>query len=178
MTRSSPRRLLEKRRTHGRSVAVTLLLCAASLLSACSGIKTYENSLNKNLHVHTVTDSGSWFSRVHADVDIHRVGEDCGIDYEGTVQLTGPATEIGIPPNRRSYLVFVFSSYSVFRNRSGTITYETMMKPRPHHQYDVAVRYKNDLYHVVIHEIPLDRSASRELDRLGLNSCRSSSDRK
>src|SRR5580765_3241174 len=177
MTRFSPRRLLDKRCTHGRSVAVTLLLCAASLLSACSGIKTYENSLNKNLHVHTATDSGSWFSRVRAAVDIHRVGNDCAIDYEGTVQLTGPVAEIGIPPDRRSYLVFVFNTYSFFYNRSGTITYETLIKPRLHHQYDVAVSYKNDLYHVMIREVPPDRSASRELNRLALNSCRSSSDR-
>ena len=178
MTRVPLPRLPEKRRAHGKRVAVGLLFCAATLLSACSGIKTYENSLNKNLHVHTATDSGSWFSRVRAAVDIHRVGEDCAIDYEGTVQLTGPETEIGIPPDRRSYLVFVFNSSSLFSNRNGTITYETLMKPRPHHHYDVAVSYKNDLYHVMIREVPPDRSASRELDRLALSSCRSSSDRK
>lgn len=178
MTRCPPHRLPEKRRTHGRSLAVGLLFCAVSLLSACSGIKTYENSLNKNLHVHTATDSGSWFSRVRAAVDIHRVREDCAIDYEGTVQLTEPATEIGIPPNRRSYLAFVFSSYSFFSNRSGTITYETLIKPRSNHQYDVAANYKNDMYHVVIREIPPDRSAGRELDRLALSDCQSSSGRK
>jgi len=171
-------RLPEKRRAHGKRVAVGLLFCAASLLSACSGIKTYENSLDKNLHVHTATDSGSWFSRVRAAVDIHRVGVDCAIDYEGTVQLTGSATEIGIQPGRRSYLVFVFNSFSFFSNRSGTITYETLIKPRSNHHYDVVVSYKNDLYHVMIREIPPDRSASRELAPLALNSCRSSSDRK
>lgn len=167
-----PHRLPEKRRAHGRSVAAGLLFCVASLLSACSGIKPYENSLNKNLHVHTATDSGSWFSRVRAAVDIHRVGEDCAIDYEGTVQLTGPETEIGIPPDRRSYLVFVFNSSSLFSNRSGTITYETLIKPRSNHQYDVAVSYKNDLYRVVIRETPPSRSPGRELDRLALRSCR------
>jgi hypothetical protein len=178
MTRFPPHRLPEKRRTHCRRVAVRLLFCAATLLSACSGIKTYENSLDKNLHVHTATDSGSWFSRVRAAVDIHRVGEDCALDYEGTVQLTGPATEIGMPQNRRSYLVFVFSSSSFFPNRSGTITYETLINPRPHHHYDTAVTHKNDMYNVVIREIPTDRSAGRELDRLMLSACRSSSDRK
>lgn len=178
MRRFSPHRLLEKRRTYGKSVAVTLLLCAASLLSACSGIKTYENNLNKNLHVHTATDSGSWFSRVRTAIDIHRVGENCAINYEGTVQLTGSATEIGIPTDRRSYLVFVFNSFSFFSNRSGTITYETLMKPRSNHHYDVAASYKNDMYHVVVREIPPDRSAGRELDQLTLSACRSSSGRK
>jgi len=102
MTCFTPCRLPERRRTHGKRMAVGLLFCAASLLSACSGIKTYENSLNKNLHVQAATDSGSWFSCVRAAVDIHRVGEDCVIDYEGTVQLTGRAAEIGIPADRWS----------------------------------------------------------------------------
>jgi hypothetical protein len=74
--------------------------------------------------------------------------------------------------------VFVFNSFSFFSNRSGTITYETLIKSRSNHQYDVAASYKNDMYHVVIREIPPDRSASRELDRLALSACRSSSGRK
>jgi hypothetical protein len=178
MTRFPLPHLPEKRRPHGKRVAVGLLFCAASLLSACSGIKTYENNLNKNLHVHTATDPGSWFSRVRTAVDIHRVGEDCAIDYEGTVQLTGSPTEIGIPTDRRSYLAFVFNSFPFFSNRSGTITYETLMKPRSNHHYDVAASYKNDMYHVVVREIPPDRSAGRELDQLTLSACRSSSGRK
>ena len=114
VTSLPPHRVLEKWCTHGRSEAVGLMFCAASLLllPACSGIKTYENSLNKNLHVHTATDSGLWFSRLRAAVEIHRVGEDCVLDYEGTVQLADPKIDIGIPPQRWSYLVFVFASSS------------------------------------------------------------------
>ena len=170
-----PHRVLEKRRTHGRSVVVGLLFCAASLLSACSGIKTYENGLLKNLHVQTATDSGSWFSRVHAAVDIHRVGDDCSIDYEGTVQLTEPTIDIGIPPDRWSHLVFVFASFSFWANRSGTITYETLLKPRPNYHYEVAASYRNDMYHVAIRERPPNRSTGRELDLLALSACRSPS---
>jgi len=65
-----------------------------------------------------------------------------------------------------------------FSNRSGTITYETLMKPQPHHHYDAVVSYKNDMYHVVIREVTPDRSAGRDLDRLALSACRSSSGRK
>ncbi|MCI0428535.1 MAG: hypothetical protein L0Z46_11015, partial [Nitrospiraceae bacterium] len=91
----------------GRITFIVLLLCTASLLAGCFGSKTYPNTLDKNLHVHTVTDSGSWFSRVRAAVDIHRVGEGCALDYEGTVQLADSKIDIGIPPHRWSYLVFV-----------------------------------------------------------------------
>jgi hypothetical protein len=150
---------------------VTLLLCVAILIPACSGIKTYDNSLNKNLHVRTATDSGSWFSRIRAAVDIHRVGEQCTIDHEGTVQLTEPTIEIGIPPDRWSHLVFVLASSSFLANRSGTITYETMVKPRANHRYDVEVSYQNNMYHVAIRETPPNRSISRKLDRVQLRAC-------
>jgi hypothetical protein len=173
VTPFAPQRAPKKRHTHGVRAVVALLLCVAILIPACSGIKTYDDSLNKNLHVRTATDSGSWFSRIRAAVDIHRVGEQCTIDYEGTVQLTEPTIEIGIPPDRWSHLVFVFASSSFLANRSGTITYETMVKPRANHRYDVEVSYRNDMYHVAIRETPPNRSISRELDRVQLRACHS-----
>ena len=178
VTSCSPHSAPEKRFAHGRGVAVGLLIWAATLLPACSGIKTYDNCLNKNLYVHTATDSGSWFSRVRTAVDIHRVGDRCAIDYEGTVQLTKPAMDIGIPPDRWSHLVFVFSTASFFGNRSGTITYETLLKPRPNYHYDVGVSYRDDMYHVVIREIPPNRSTGREVDPRALSSCRTPSAQK
>ena len=159
----------------GRHVAVWFLVCTVSLLPACSGMKDYENSLTKNLHVQTATDSGSSFSSIRAAVDIHRVGKDCATDYEGTVQLSETTANIGIPPDRWSYLVFVFSSSSFWGNRSGSITFETMLKPRIQYHYDAAVSYKNDIYHVAIREVPPNQSGARELDRMALSTCRSSS---
>lgn len=161
-----------------RIAFVAFSICTASLLAGCFGSKTYPNTLDRNLHVHTATDSGSWFSHLRAAVDIHRVGEDCALGYEGTVQLTDPKIDIGIPPHRWSYLVFVFDSSSFLGNRNGTITYETLLKPRSNYHYDVAVRYRDEMYHVEIRETPPDQSAGRELDRLAFSACRSSSGRK
>jgi len=162
----------------GRIAFIVLLFCTASLLAGCFGSKTYPNTLDKNLHVHTVTDSGSWFSRVRAAVDIHRVGEDCALVYEGTVQLADPKTDIGIPPHRWSYLVFVFGSSSFFANRSGTITYETLLKARPNYHFEVAVRYRNDMYHVGIRENLPNQSTGREIEPLELSACQSVTGRK
>jgi hypothetical protein len=172
---SPPQRATEDWRIYGRSAIVGLLFFATSLLAACSGIKPYENSLHKNLRVHTKTDSGSWFSRIHAAVDIHRVGETCTVEYVGTVQLTEATTEIGIPPDRWSQLVFVFAHSSFLANRSGTITYETVVRPRLNYHYEAVVSYKNDIYHVVIRELPPNRSAGRELDPSALRTCGSPS---
>jgi hypothetical protein len=51
------------------------------------------------------------------------------------------------------------------------MTYETLLKPRPHYRYDVAVSYRDDMYHVVIREVPPNRSTGRELDRIPLSTC-------
>jgi hypothetical protein len=157
---------------------IVLLISTANLLAGCFGSKPYPNTLDKNLHVHTVTDSGSWFSRIRAAVDIHRVGRDCALDYEGTVQLADSKIDIGIPPHRWSYLVFVFGSSSFFANRSGTITYETLLKARPNYHYEVAVRYRDDMYHVGIRETLPNQSTGREIEPVELNACRSASGRK
>ena len=178
VTGFSPHDVREKRRTHGLSVIVALAFGISSLLSACSGIKTYDNSLKKNLYVRTATDSGSWFSRVRIAVDINRVGEKCAVEYEGTVQLTEPSIEIGIPSDRWSHLVFVFASFSFWANRSGTITYETLLKPRPYYHYDAAVSYRDEMYSVAIREVAPNRSTGRELDPIPLSACGSSSTRK
>jgi hypothetical protein len=163
---------------NGRTALVVLSICTASLLAGCFGSKTYPNRLDKNLQVQTATDSGSWFSRVRAAVDIHRVGEDCALDYEGTVQLADPKIDIGIPPHRWSYLVFVFANSSFLANTSGTITYVTLLKPQAGSHYEAAVSYRNDMYHVVIRENSPNQSTGREIERLALDTCRPSSGRR
>lgn len=162
----------------GRTAFIVLSICTASPLAGCFGSKTYPNTVDKNLHVQTATDSGSWFSSVRAAVDIHRVAEDCVLDYEGTVQLADPKIDIGIPPHRWSYLVFVFANSSFLANRNGTITYETLLKPETGFHYDVAVSYRDDMYHVGIRETSANQSTGREIERLALSACRSSFGRK
>ncbi len=165
-------------RISGSGTAITVLLAATSLLPGCSGIKTYETSVAKNLQVRTATDAGSWFSSIRTAVDIHRVGKDCTTDYEGTVQLNEPTTSIGLTPDRWTHLVFVFASSSFLANKSGTTTYETLLKPQPNYHYAVAVTYRNDMYNVAIREIPPNRSTGRELDPIPLSSCRERSAQK
>jgi hypothetical protein len=159
----------------GRPAALTFAICAAHLVAGCSGITPYPNGLSKNLSVRTVTDSGTWLSHVRAAVNIHHVSEHCSSRYEGTVQLGEALVEIGLPPDRWSYLVFVFDTASFLGNRSGIITYETLMRPASSYRYEAAVTYKNDIYNVTIREFPSNRSKSRELDRVPFSACRSSS---
>lgn len=156
---------------HRRTFFVVGLMWTVILLAGCSGIKTYSNLLDHNLRVQTVIDSGSSFSSIHAAVDIHRVGAGCATDYEGTVQLGKPLTDIGLPSNRWSRLVFVFASYSFWSNRSGTMTHETLVKPRAGYHYQAMVTYKDDLYNVALRETPPNSAASREIERRDLRAC-------
>jgi hypothetical protein len=142
-----------------------------SFLFGCSGMKPYPNSLEKNLHVQTAMASGSMFSSVHAAVDIHRLGADCSTDYEGTVELNSPTIDIGIPSNRWSRLVFVFDSYSFWGNRSGTISYETLLKPQVGSHYPIKVTYRDDQYNVAFRETRPGSALSREIERKDPQAC-------
>lgn len=140
-------------------------------LAGCSGMKSYQNTPDNNLHLHTAADSGSWFSSVRAAVDIFRVGTDCETVYEGTVQLNQPTIDIGIPPNRWSELVFVFATSSFLGSRSGSMTHETLLKPRSGYQYEVQVTYKDDMYNVAVRETHPSSSVIREIERKDLRPC-------
>ena len=155
----------------GRVLFVGGVCWTVSFLVGCSGMKPYPNKLEKNLQVQTAMDSGSIFSAVRAAVDIHRLGVDCSTEYEGTVQLNSPTIAIGIPSNRWSRLVFVFASYSFWGNRSGTISYETLLKPQVGYHYPIRVTYRDDQYNVAIQETGPGSAVSREIERKDRQAC-------
>ena len=147
-------------------------LLGAVLIAGCSGIKTYPDTSPKNLFIRTEANSGSAFARVRVSVHIHQVDQSCRTEYLGTVQLNEPSVEIGIPPDRLSYLEFSFSSSSFLGGSSGTISYATLLRPRAGYTYDASARYADGIYHVAIRESDPRRSAGREIERRSLDECR------
>ena len=154
-----------------RPPRIAVWLFCAGLLAGCSGIKTYPDTSPKNLFVKTEASSGSAFSRVRVSVHIHQVDASCRTEYLGTVQLSEPSVEIGIPPDRLTYLEFSFFSSSFFSGSSGTIYYTTLLRPRAGYIYDASARYADGIYYVVIRESDPRRSAGREVERMGLDEC-------
>ena len=134
----------------GRHLAA--LLVALFVLSGCSGVRPYPNTLEKNLVIRTETDSGSIFSKVSAAVDIFGVTANCQTEYLGTVDLKGPSVEVGIPPDQLNYMVFVFSNASFLGGSQSTISHETLLEARRGHNYDISVNYIDDIYSVAINE--------------------------
>jgi hypothetical protein len=149
----------------------TGLLLAFSLLAGCSGIKTYPNTQDKNLHIETKTDPNTLFSKVRAEVDIYDAKNNCIGKYLGTVKLKKAKVDIGIPMDSTSYLAFVFASSSW--GTKSTITSETALTPHNGHEYNIGVSYIDDIYSVTINEKNKRKGSSREIDRQRLSYCES-----
>ena len=152
---------------------IIVLLLAASLMYGCAGIRPYPNSLDKNLHIRTKTESGSLFSKARAAVDIYQVDASCKAEYQGTLKLNKPSVAVGIHPDSLTYLVFKFASYSFLANSSSMISYDTLLKPRAGYNYDIKVSYIDDIYNVDIREVHLSKPASRDIERKDLSACSS-----
>jgi hypothetical protein len=158
--------------TQVKLASLPVLLLGLIFLTACTGIKTYPNNLEKNLYITTTTESGSFFSSVNASVDIYQVTTDCSLDYQGTVKLDEASVSVGIPYDKRSHLVFGFASRSFLASTSGSISYETMLKPRRGYHYMITVSYIDDIYNVQIRETHPRKKTSRDIDTIGLNACK------
>ncbi len=156
---------------HMKTPPIIILLFLFNLLIGCSGIKTYPNTANKNFYITTETDSGSMLSKVHTAVDIYRVDADCKTEYEGTVQLKSSSVDVGIPPERLSYLVFVFARSGFLSSSSSTITYGGLLKLHADYRYDVKVSYLDGIYNVVIRETNPNKKKSREIELKDLSEC-------
>ena len=154
-----------------RRVLGALLLI--SLAVGCSGKYAYRNTLAKNLHIQTKTESGSFISSVSAAVGIYRVDDHCKIDYQGTVDLDEPSVSVGIPSGRPSYLVFEFASSSFLAGSSRSVSYETLLLPAPGHDYAINVSYVDDIYNVEIQESQPGETTARDIRRKSLRSCAS-----
>ena len=148
-----------------------IALAATSALLGCSSLRPYPNDLPiKNLHIRAATSSGSLFSSVRAELDVHSVDGACQLRYLGTVSLDGSDVAVGIAADRGSYLVFHFLSSNFLGSSRGRISRELFMHPRAEQRYEVDVSYRDDLYDVVVRE-RLARG-TREVPLQDLRACR------
>ena len=67
--------------------------------------------------------------------------------------------------------MFVFASSSFLANRSGSITYETLLKPRSGYQYEIKVTYRDDIYNVIVRETHPSSSVTSEVEHTDLRAC-------
>jgi len=116
------------------------------------------------VHVATQTERG-----VRAALHVHAVTGECATHYDGTLQLDRPTLDLGVPAGRPSYLVVSFDTSS-FMAGSRSTSVGTLVTPRPGYEYELAVRYKQDIYDVALREIDR-KGVSRDLARRPLTGC-------
>ncbi len=130
-------------------------------VTACSGLKTYPNTAEKNLLVKTKA-SGSLFMSVEVVLHIYDLKDDCKSDYLGSIKLKNGETQIGIPTGRPTYLAFVFHS-------DGFVPSTTILTPRPGDRYIANVNYADRIYNLSIHEAGPRGKQGREIERHSRN---------
>jgi hypothetical protein len=142
------------------------LAAACVTLAACSSVKPYPESSDKNLQVRTDA------TKVRASLEIYRLDDQCRMLYEGTVALDQPVVAIKVPPERASILVLTFSSSSFLGGSRGAMTRQTLLRPKTGHRYEIEARYKDDIYDIGLNEITQD-GAVRRLELSTQGACRS-----
>jgi len=139
------------------------LLLAALLVAGCSGLKTYPNDAPKNLRVATQTDGAQ------AMLHVHELSGECETRYEGTLKLDQSSVELGVPSGRPTYVVVTFDTSSFLRGSRAT-SVGTVLTPRAGYRYEMAVRYREDIYDVALREIDR-KGVNREIPRRPLKGC-------
>ena len=161
-----------------RNLIVSLI---ALLLTACSGVKPYPNTGNKNFSVKAEPDSvAALLKNAGATLDIYGVNPDCSTVYKGTVRLDQPVTEIALPPKQQSHLVFALGVLA----GSSDVSYKTLFEPRAGYRYMATVREAqhlgsvpetapvDNLLDIVIYEMNPGGRQSREIDPKSLEKCK------
>jgi hypothetical protein len=141
-----------------------VILAFALALAGCSGLKTYPNEAPKNVHVATQTERG-----VRAALHVHQVSGECATRYQGTLALDRSALDLGVPAGQPSYLVVSFDTSSFMAGARST-SVGTLLTPRAGYEYELAVRYQQDIYDVALREIDR-KGVRRELARRPLAGC-------
>jgi hypothetical protein len=139
----------------------------AIVVAGCSGIKTYPNTLPKNLYVTAKIDSGTV-----VDLDVHRLNARCETAHQGRLSLDSGAVDVGLPVDETTWLDFVFASKGFLSSSVSVTRYSTLLTPRAGYDYRAQVIYSKGIYDVRIREIRRGSSASREIDRVPLGACK------
>jgi hypothetical protein len=145
-------------------LVIAFMAVCLIMLSACSGLRPYANTMEKNLLVRTKTDSGSFFTSVKSRVDIYAVDDACKLTYLGTIDLKKKEVPIGILNSSPTYLDFVFSKSNFLANASGSTSFDVYLTPRSGYEYLAEASYLEGIYDVTIKEKKIGSNTMKELE--------------
>jgi len=152
-----------------RKIALILLLnvVAVGFLVGCSSLKTYPDSLTKNLTV--VLDKNS-DSGVEGRVDIYLLDKRCQGPYQGSVWFDKKAKSLGIKENRQT-LVSLKYLLSDWLKGKHSIIKDVLIKAQPGYRYEAKLSYIDKAYETFFYKINR-RSGKRKLIKMiGIDAC-------
>jgi hypothetical protein len=139
-------------------------------LSACSGLKTYPNTQQKNALIRVRTDPGTLLSRIGVEVDLYSVDAGCGTTYLGSLVLRDATIDLGLPLDSKVLLAYVFSRSAVF-GTSGTTTIEMMVTPRRGERYEFNVAYLKEGYTATGLQFAPGQAQGKDIEHARLRDC-------
>lgn len=137
---------------------------------ACSGLKTYPNTLETNARIHVRADGGTLLSRIGIELDLYAVDAGCGSKYLGTLELDEPTIELGLPLDQKVRLAYVFSRDAIL-GTSGTTVIEMMVTPRRGERYEFDVAYLKEGYTATGRLFPAGETQGKGIEHSRLRDC-------
>ena len=150
-------------------IALILLLnvLAVGFLVGCSSLKTYSDSLTKNLTV--VLDKNS-DSGVKGRVDIYLLDKQCQGPYQGSSWFDKTAKSVGIKENRQTLLSFKYLLSDWFTGKH-SITTDAVIKARTGYRYEAKLSYIDSAYETFIYEINRRTGKRKAINIVGIQGC-------
>ena len=106
-----------------------LALLGAGMVSACSGVRPYDDATTRNLDVVLFDkESGFWIKRA-IYVDVYEGTPGSELTYLGTREVTPGDPAMGLPTGRPLVLVLAFEETSGFASYQSTSSVEIPLSP-------------------------------------------------
>lgn len=146
-----------------------LLLCLAALLfSGCSDIKTYQDTPDKNLHVHVKLKDDD--ERITGYLNLFAETSKCHFDYVGSVELNKSVVDIGLPPGKNLQMTFDVTRSSIL---GGThdMKLSAALRVRAGYNYYAKFSWVDGMYDLKMFESLPHRSSMRKIPVDPSNGC-------
>ena len=142
----------------GARIAAVL---AAAFLAGCAVSTPYPNTRAKNLTVN-LNMEGSLFASEEVVLGVNDIEEDCTLDYQGEVELSPGANEVGLAPGQRTYLQVSIAQDHMFL-RDSVQTRGTLLTPASNRRYEMEVAYVDDMFDLRLYRLTASGREEMEL---------------
>ena len=160
------------------SLCNAAILATAVVVSACSGLPSYESTSPPNLSVNVKVARGGPFSiSAHGVTNfgvflhVNAINQACVGTYLGSIKIDSSPVKIGIPPDQLVYLTFEFSGHNFLTRGSGGTSWSSLLTARKGYQYEIDVEYTDDMYSVNMFERSPVNGARRQVGHRSLRTC-------